>query len=314
MDINLYKDSYASHVREALGRNKNPDLSLCCFREQTPDSDTFNIPSWVMQERSDDNPSSKAVRKPTREVYSRDDFEKSEKTMADFIKMMGTHQTIKEYYTVSNAQNIKGGHQFKKEKELIMGNDPTSRTVTAIGQMVFDDRQDLFIEGLTAEKVQRKIGKTTQDVVFPATQTLTAKKAGEFSVKSDLPRVKALFRKANVSDKINIFGLINTDDCAMFEELNFDTIYNTRYVQGDDLRNGTIPSIFGVKWIPTNLIPAGTMWFWLYDAISWVPYSPLEHEMGKSPLTDFDVHFKISEDADCKRTDDRGVCKFVIAG
>ena len=40
MDINLYKESYGAYVREALGRNKNPDLSLCCAREPQPGSDT----------------------------------------------------------------------------------------------------------------------------------------------------------------------------------------------------------------------------------------------------------------------------------
>lgn len=309
MDINLFKESYGNYVREALGRNKNPDLSLCCSREPTPGSDTYLIPSWKMKTASDSDATSKAKREKTREVYSRDDFEKSSKTMADFIKLMTPHQEITEYYTISNAETIKGGHQFKKEKEIVMGNDPTSRTVTAISQMVFDARQETFLRALRADSVQRKIGNTTSSVNLPASQTLSVKTDGVFSVKNDLPHVKAAFRKANVPDTTNIFALINTDDCAGFEVENFEKIYNTDYVQGDHLRTGKIPEMFGIKWIPTNLIPQGTMWFWLYDALAWVPYSPLQHEMGKSPVMDFDVFFKISETADCQRIDDLGVVK-----
>jgi hypothetical protein len=310
MDINLFKESYGNYVREALGRNKNPDLSLCCTREPVPSGDTYLIPSWKMPDSSVEPATSrKASRDATKNAYSRDDFEKSSKTMADFVRLMTPHQKISEYYTVSNSQTIKGGHQFKKEKELVMGNDPTSRTVTAVSQMVFDERQKVFLEALQATSVQRKIGNTTESVSLPTSQTLKVKTAGEFSVKNDLPYVKAKFRKANVPDKTNIFALISTDDCAMFEELNFEKIYNTDYVQGDHLRSGSIPEMFGIKWMPTNLIEPGTMWFWLYDALAWVPYSPLEHEMGKSPVMDFDVFFKISESADCQRIDDLGVLK-----
>lgn len=309
MDINLYKESYGNYVREALGRNKNPDLSLCCSREPTPGSDTYLIPSWKMKPVLDEDPTSKAKREKTREVYSRDDFEKSSKNMTEFIKLMTPHQEISEYYTVSNSHTIKGGHQFKKEKEIVMGNDPTSRTVTAISQMVFDARQEIFLKALQDTTVMRKVGDSTREDTLPGSQTLKVKTVGEFSVKNDLPHVKAKFRKSNVPDKTNIFGLMNTDDCAMFEELNFEKIYNTDYVQGDHLRSGSIPEMFGIKWMPTNLIPKGTMWFWLYDALAWVPYSPLEHEMGKSPVMDFDVFFKISESVDCKRIDDLGVLK-----
>lgn len=315
MDINLYKDSYGAHVREALGRNKNPDLSLCCAREPTPGSDTYLIPSWKMKTRSTSDSTTKASRVKTRETYSRDDWEKesaANKTMANFLKLVTQHQEITEYYTVSNSQTIKGGHQFKKEKEIVMGNDPTSRTVTAIAQMVFDERQNVFLEALKATSVQRKVGSTTSSVNLPDSQTLYAKTANKFSVVNDLPRVKALFRKANVPDKTNIYALVNTDDMAMIETENFDKIYNTDYVKGDDLRNGTVPSMFGVHWIPSNLIDSGKMYFWLYDALAWVPYSPLTHEMAKDALMDFDVFFKIMESADCQRIDDLGVGIFDI--
>lgn len=315
MNINLYKDSYGSHVREALGRNKNPDLSLCCAREPTPGSDSYLIPSWKMKDKSTSDKTSKATRQTTRNIFSRDDWEKlttANKTMENFEKMMTQHQEISEYYTNSRSQTIKGGHQFKSEKALVMGNDPTSRTVTAISQMIFDERQDVFLEALTAATVQRTIGTTTETVSLPSSQTLYAKTANIFSVKSDLPRVKAAFRKANVPDTANIYALINTDDTAMFEEENFEKIYNTDYVRGEHLRSGTIPEMFGVKWIPTNLIPSGAIWFWLYDALAWVPYGGLEHKMAEDPLMDFDVFFKISEHADCKRVDDKGVLKMDI--
>lgn len=315
MDINLYRESYGSHVREALGRNKNADLSLCCVREPTPQGDTYLIPSWKMKDRDESKPETKATKGRTREVFSRDDWEKletSQKTMENFIRMLTPHQKIDEYYTVSNSQTIKGGHQFKSEKELVMGNDPTSRICTAVAQMVFDERQRVFIDALTAGSVQRKVGTELVSVAMPDSQKLTAKNSGIFSVKSDLPRVKAQFRKANVPDTANIFCLINTDDTAMFEEENFEKIYNTDYVRGEHLRGGTIPEMFGVKWIPSNLIPAGTMWFWLYDALSWVPYGELTHKMGESPLTDFDVILKIAEHGDCQKTDDRGVVKFSL--
>ena len=315
MDINLYKDSYGTYVREALGRNTNPDLSLCCSREPTPGSDTYLIPSWKMKAVDDSDPTTKAVRATTRQAFGRDDWEKlaaGNKTMANFIKMMTPHQEITEYYTISNSQTIKGGHQFKREKEIVMGNDPTSRTITAIAQMIFDERQKVFLSALTASSVSRKVGTTTASVNLPSSQTLYVKTANKFSVKDDLPRVKALFRKANAPDKTNIYAFINTDDCAAFESENFEKIYNTDYVRGDDLRGGTVPSMFGVHWVPTNLIPQGTVYFWLYDAIAWVPYSPLEHDMGKSPLMDFDVFFKIMESCDCQRIDDLGVGKLVL--
>ena len=314
MDINLYKESYGAYVREALGRNKNPDLSLCCSREPQPGSDTYLIPSWKMKDVSDSDTTTFAKRSKTREAFGRDDWEKltsENKTMANFIKMLTPHQEITEYYTVSNAQTIKGGHQFKREKQIVMGNDPTSRTVTGISQMVFDQRQKVFLEALTATTVQRKVGTTTSSVTLPASQTLSTA-AAFFDVKKDLPKVKAKFRKAYVPDTTNIWALINTDDTAAFEENNFEKIYNTDYVQGDHLRKGSIPEMFGVKWIPTNLIPAGTIWFWLYDALAWVPYSPLEHNMAQSASLDFDVFFKIMESADCQRIDDLGVLKCTI--
>lgn len=315
LDINLYKESYGAYVREALGRNKNPDLSLCCAREPTPSGDTHLIPSWKMKDVSSSDPTSFAKREKTREAFGRDSWEKlgsSSKTMENFIKMMTPHQEITEYYTVSNAQTIKGGHQFKKEKEIVMGNDPTSRTITAISQMIFDQRQEVFLEALKATSVQRKVGTATSSVNLPTTQNLYAATANKFSVKDDLPRVKALFRKANVPDTTNIFALINTDDCAAFETENFEKIYNTDYVRGDDLRTGKIPEMFGVKWIPSNLIEQGKIYFWLYDALAWVPYSPLTHDMGKSASLDFDVFFKIMESVDCQRVDDKGVAVFDI--
>ena len=315
MDINLYKESYGGHVREALGRNKSPDLSLCCAREPSPGSDSYMIPSWKMKTKSASDTTTKASRVKTRETFSRDDWEKlsaANKTMANFVKMMTQHQEITEYYTVSNSQTIKGGHQFKKEKDIVMGNDPTSRTVAAIAQMVFDERQEVFLEALKASSVSRRIGNTTSSVNLPDSQTLYAKTANKFSVITDLPRIKAQFRKANVPDKTNIYALVNTDDMAMIETENFEKIYNTDYVKGDDLRNGTVPSMFGVHWIPSNLIDSGKMYFWLHDALAWVPYSPLEHDMAKDALMDFDVFFKIMESADCKRIDDLGEVIFDI--
>lgn len=313
MNPSLPVIAFGTNVKEALGAITDPDLTLLGQWEPAQKGDTYKIPSWRPKGSRDTTgayiPDSARLT-ATANIKTRKEYAalgSALQTFAEDQLRRTPHMDINEYWTLSTPQTIDAGHTFKKLEEVLTANDPTSRVIKSIAHRFFVSKQKMFVDALKAASVTRMTGSTSTTDTMPTQQQYTVQTAGTLSPKNDFPRIRAILDKANVSDKTVVYGLIHPDDVVKMAVDGWEHIYNNNFVSGENLKAGTIPDIFGIRWIKSVLCPKGSFYCWVPEAMAVVPYSPMESEMSKSAEYCFDIVYYASETRDVKRNDDLGV-------
>lgn len=249
-----------------------------------------------------------------RSVSSRQKFEDGTAGFTEFKQLLTPQTDIIRSRTQLLPQEIKAGHTFARNVNIMSVVDPTNRTVNALMQDIFLREDRLVISALDAASTLR-VDATSADevspvsVAMPSGQQYETANVGYIDV-DDFDAILEKFETNYINSQKYI--LVSPTEKKTLVQNNRDVIKNGDFVTNRTFENGELPTINGFIPICSPLVTAGKFYAFVGEALLWNQFESMNSSLDRIELMMNALQVFMVENADCKRLDDKGVVQGTI--
>jgi len=244
-------------------------------------------------------------------------FENSQsQDFAAWSKIHTPYMDVTWQRTLAAPRLIEWGHYFPKNTDLLTVLDENDRTLWAGMRSVFEQRDNLFLQGLTASSVQRVTSASSDEVTpspvsFPASQQINSVEQDKFLI-DDISHAKRIFEENYVNNE-QVMALISPKTKESLIKNN-DRIMDYNFVSRsrDWFQEGALPDIYGVVFMVSPLVPNDKVYFFTRSSMVWNTFSGMTSTLDRVPEMRNATQAYIDETVDCVRIDDRKVVWLTI--
>jgi hypothetical protein len=245
--------------------------------------------------------------KPTRRGFEN----ASSQDFSEWNKIHTPYMDVTWQRTLAAPRLIEWGHYFPQNTDLLTVIDENDRTLWAGMRSIFEKRDQLFLNALTASSVSRVIDTSSNEVTptpvsFPAGQQIKSAQNDKFLIE-DISHAQSIFEDNYVNDE-QVMALISPATKRSLIDNN-DRIMDYNFVSRSRqwFESGELPDIYGVVFMVSPLVPNNKVYFFTRSAMVWNTFSPMQSSLDRVPQIRNSTQAYIHENVDCVRIDDKKV-------
>lgn len=298
-----YKAMYSDAVRELVGSPDRSILKELVGKEAKKGSAVF------VDSIGPDADNGDAVVTALANIKNRATYEKEvEKTLAKRDAIATPHMEANKQRTLLTPKRNHWGHSFDKIEDLCEVTNPQARTIRQGMKRIWLKQDGVILDALGAATVLRGEDESgVSPVSFPAGQIIDPIASyGANPVYFGLTtsaRIKRLFEAQYYFGKI--YCVISPTTKEDFINNSRNQVHNMDFVDGPRyFRDGSLPNIDGVFFIPHPLCGDDEFFAWGPDGVCYNQFDPFEENLGIAPTECFSVIAYMREFIDAKRIDD----------